>query len=385
VHDVLIAGAGVAGSTTALRLARAGVRVLLLDRATFPRSKVCGEGILPGGVAELQSLDLLSRLEPYGARIDRLRFSLDADHAECALSPSGAYGLGVQRSILDEALLRAAAEAGAEVSTGVTVDALLPDDGRKAYRGLSTSAGDVEARLAIAADGLRSRMRRRAGLDPAVGRRRYGASAHFELEQSPEPRVDVYFRGGYEIYITPVGGRAVNIGLLCNEGVARGFGGDLEGRFGGLVQDALPRLPLRALSPPELTGPFPVTAMRAWDRNLLLAGDAAGFFDGISGEGISLALRSSRYTAEAALSYLETGSNDSFRAYGRRMQDLRRPSTFFARLILALAARPALARVALRNLAHRPDVFSRLAAVNSGELRFRDLRPGDLLGLLAGR
>jgi flavin-dependent dehydrogenase len=125
--------------------------------------------------------------------------------------------------------------------------------------------------------------------------------------------------------------------------------------------------------------------MRAWDRNLLLAGDAAGFFDGISGEGISLALRSSRYTAEAALSYLETGSNDSFRAYGRRMQDLRRPSTFFARLILALAARPALARVALRNLAHRPDVFSRLAAVNSGELRFRDLRPGDLLGLLAGR
>jgi hypothetical protein len=82
--------------------------------------------------------------------------------------------------------------------------------------------------------------------------------------------------------------------------------------------------------------------------------------------------------------YLESGSEEPFRRYERELADLRRPSMLFARLMLTLAAHPVLALRALSNLSRRPETFARLVAVNSGELRLRDLRPRDVLGLTAG-
>jgi flavin-dependent dehydrogenase len=242
----------------------------------------------------------------------------------------------------------------------------------------------LEARVVVAADGLRSLLGRHVGLELMSGRRRYGVNAHILVDQDAGSRVDVHFRRGYEIYVTPVGERLVNVALLCNDAVAKSLGGGLTRQYRERVAAVLKTDRLELADEPSATGPFPAVTRQIWRRNLILAGDAAGFCDGITGEGISIALRSARLAAEAVGAYLGSGSSEAFARYGMEVRRLRRPSELFARLILALAARPVLARYVLRNLSRRPGTFSRLVSVNAGELSLRDLRPKDLLGLALG-
>jgi flavin-dependent dehydrogenase len=348
----------------------------------FPGPKVCGEGILPRGVSELERLGVLTAIASQSAGLDRLRFELQGRSAETWLSPWRSRGVGVQRAHLDAALLRRAEAAGAEVSLGVGVQGLLPAVAGR-FRGVRTDRGEIEARLIVAADGLRSTLRAQAGLDLRAKRRRYGVGAHIRVERDAGSCIDVHFGGDCAVYVTPVSKRTVNVALLCDAQTAASFGGDLAGAFRARVVPVLGNA-FELLDEARATGPFPAASRRAWQRNLLLAGDAAGFFDAISGEGISLALQSGRLAAEAVQAYLESGSEEPFRRYDRELADLRRPSMLFARLMLTLAAHPVLALRALGNLSRRPETFARLVAVNSGELRLRDLRPRDVLGLTVG-
>jgi len=194
----------------------------------------------------------------------------------------------------------------------------------------------------------------------------------------------VAFHGGYEIYVTPVGDDAVNAVILLSRDALRALGHDPVPAIARRLA-AVPALAgIEFEEPVKVAGPFPRTASRAYRGNVVLVGDAAGFFDGITGEGMGVALASARLCANAIASYLETGSIAPLREYDHSRRALVRNSTLLGKLTLALAARPSVARLAVRNLARRPATFERLIAISGGAQGLRALRPADLLAMLSG-
>jgi menaquinone-9 beta-reductase len=195
----------------------------------------------------------------------------------------------------------------------------------------------------------------------------------------------VYFQPGYEVYVTPVRATEVNVAVLLGAAQALRLGGRLDAVFDELVSQAAPRM--RGARPVDevlVVGPFPASAKHRWTSNLVLAGDAAGFFDGLTGEGISLALAGAKECASAVGAFLVDGDSAHFAVYDKALTTLQRPSTLMAKVCLALAARPNLGRRAIRNLSHKPQVFSKLVRISQGDLALSALRPSDALALACG-
>lgn len=382
MHDVVIVGAGVAGSATAIHLSRHGRSVLLVDRSSFPRRKPCGEALFPTGLAELADLGVLPQLEEDSVSLASVRFTIDGCSAEAHIGWTGSQAIGVSRLKLDASLLDCAARAGVDVETDLDVRKLVSAAGR-----FEVEAGGqtIDARVIVAADGLRSGLRRQGGLSVDSRGRRYGVSAHVVLADAPPPRIDVYFERGYEVYITPLGGKVVNVAVLLDRSRVEELAGRLREGYVSLV-GGVPALGsgFEFVDEPLAVGPFPAAATSAWRDNLVLVGDAAGFFDPISGNGMTLALVSARHCAAAIDAFLETALVEPLRAYDRQRRTLARNSTLFARAILTLAARRKLGRRALRNLARKPETFAKLAAINDGELGLNALRPRDFLAFVLG-
>jgi flavin-dependent dehydrogenase len=182
-----------------------------------------------------------------------------------------------------------------------------------------------------------------------------------------------------------VGPCSLNVALLARRPFFTTFSGDRDARLREFL-GAHPALPpsWQAASRARGAGPFPIRARRPWRSNVVLVGDAAGFFDGITGEGMSLALVSARLCAEAVQQHLAGGDLRPFREYATKYRAAARNSEALGRLSLALAGRPRLARFAVRNLARRPATFDRLAAINAGELPFSAIRPRDIPAIALG-
>lgn len=382
MHDVVIVGAGVAGSATAIHLARRGRSVLLLDRSSFPRRKACGEALFPQGRAELAALNVQTLLTGDSIELRAVRFTLGRRSAEARIGSQGPGAIGVSRLKLDSLLIDAARRAGAEIETGVPVRRLARE-GR--HYEVEADGERADGKVIVAADGLRSGLRLQAGLNVNSAARRYGISAHALVAEALPARIDVYFERGYEVYVTPLGGSLVNVAVLLDHSRVDELAGRLREGFVSLVRSApIGGVGVELVDEPLAVGPFPAKAKTMWRANLVLAGDAAGFFDPISGNGMTLALVSARHCASAIDAYLSTGSTEPLREYERRCRALARNSTMFARLILALAARPRLGSHVLGNLARAPRTFSKLAAINDGELGFGALTPRDLLAFAFG-
>jgi flavin-dependent dehydrogenase len=268
------------------------------------------------------------------------------------------------------------------VVTGVSVLGLKLENRRVA--GIRTTASQFEARVFVAADGLQSRLRRQAGLDARDPSDRYGVSAHARLPSPPARTIDVHFQRNREVYITPLDGSSANIALLLRKGEMAGVEGDLVRWFQRQLQ-AIPALEGYELEDvPLVAGPFGRSVKRAWRGNLVFTGDAAGFLDGISGDGISAGLLGARACAEAIDSYLSSGDFDAFRAYDRARRDIVRNSNFLARVSLTLGRNERIAAIAVANLSRRPETFAKLIAINSRAAGFSSLRPRDVLVLAAG-
>ncbi|MGH2633125.1 MAG: NAD(P)/FAD-dependent oxidoreductase [Tepidiformaceae bacterium] len=380
MDDVVVVGASLAGVSTAIHLRRLGHRVTLLDRATVPRRKPCGEGLFPLGVRALRELGDFEALIASARPLHGVRFNAGGSISTASLG--GQPGLGIRREPLGSALLTAATDAGVVIRTGTMVTALRLRSGR--VEAVDTSAGPVAARAFVAADGLQSSLRRMAGLDGPLGSR-YGVTAHVVLQRELEPLVDIFFERGFELYVTPVGGRSANAALLLRRAAMTPFAGRVREAFIDLLT-AHPSFTagFELEDAPIVAGPFQRRCTRAWRANLVLAGDAAGFFDGISGEGMSAALCSGPLAAQAVHDYLATGSYAPFRAYDRARQALARNSDLLARVSLALSRNHVVARRAVSNLARQPETFTRLVAVSNGAAPLRSLRPRDLLALTTG-
>lgn len=354
--DVQVVGGGPAGLAFALRAAREGLRVRVADRASPPIDKPCGEGLMPDGVELLAELGVaLSELPSRPFR--GIRY-LEGPRVAEGTFP-GRPGLGIRRTALHAALARQAEEAGVELLWGVKVTGL---SGTTA----ETDHGPLAGRWLVGADGLRSRVRRWTGLEgPPAPRIRFGMRRHFHLAPWTD-RVEVYWADDREAYVTPVAETLVGVALLWNRDRIGPAG------FDDLL-DAFPALQ-RRLTGAEVAsrdrgcGPLEQRTRGVVRGRVALLGDASGYVDAITGEGLSLAFHQGRALADA----LRAGDLARYRRACRR---LRRVPDALTRLLLWIERRPRLRRRMIGVFHEDPELFDRFLAIHARE------RPPSSLGL----
>jgi flavin-dependent dehydrogenase len=335
--DVVVAGGGPVGLAVAIEARLSGLRVAVVEPRATPVDKACGEGLMPAAVAGLARL---------GVTVDGLPFVgiryLAADRSVAADFRHGP-GLGVRRTALHAALATRAEELGVVHVMGSVREVEQDETG--------VTAAGLRASWLVAADGLHSPVRRQLGLQTTgTGPARYGLRRHFAV--APWTRhVEVYWGDTAEAYVTPVSEQLVGVAFL-------------GGRQGVPYEDLVAGFPaLRA----RLRGAEPVTELRGagplrqsartpWSGRVLLVGDAAGYVDALTGEGVAVGLA----TARAAVSAITAGRPQGYPAAWRRATWRYRWS---ASALLTVASRPALRNRLVPAAGALPAAFA--LAVNS--------------------
>ena len=333
--DALVVGAGPGGSTAAWHLARRGLSVLLVDRSTFPREKVCGDGLTPRAVAVMERMGV----DPGGPGffpVEGCRVVGTGGRSVEFVWPGArsfpALGLVRRRLDFDHLLARRASDAGADVREGVEALRPLVRDGRVAGAVLREADGEeqvVRSRFVVASDGAAGRFAARAGVerDPrgpvAVAARRYF--------RSPRPQ-DAMFEAyltlrdgdrwlpGYG-WVFPMGDGELNVGAYVVRGAADGDGPRVSARrafdaFVATLPDGWGLVEERATGPLGSAAiPMAVTRRRVAVPGLLLVGDAAGLANPFTGEGIGYAMESAEVAAELIGRAAARSDPDLLRAY----------------------------------------------------------------------
>lgn len=355
VVDVQVVGGGPAGLAFAVRAARDGLRVRVADRARPPIDKPCGEGVMPDGVELLTELGV-SPTDVPGRPFRGIRYVEGELHAEGTFP--GRPGLGVRRTELHRALVRRAEAEGVELLWGVKVTGI---SGTTA----ETADGPLPAHWLVGADGLRSRVRRWMGWEARPGTARFGVRRHF-LVSPWSDRVEVHWADGTEAYVTPVADDQVGVALLWDRDRRKAGGFDDLLRDFPVLGDRLAGAQIA--SDDRGCGPLEQGVRTVGRGRVALLGDASGYVDAITGEGLSLALHQSRALVEA----IRAGDLRRYRAASRR---LRRVPDTLTRLLLWIERRPRVRRRMIRALGDDPELFDRFLAIHARE------RPPTSLGL----
>ena len=315
--DVLVVGAGPAGTVAARQLAAAGVRVRIVDRATFPRDKLCGDTLNPGCLAMLGRLDaaVAGRIRARAFAITGMTITGPGGVTVNADYPFGLNGAAVLRRELDEWLLEAAVGAGACFDPGVAVRRPEVTDGPLRVNGVRSTCGRREyalrARVLIAADGRTSRLAASLGLSKFAAKpRRWAYGAYFAGVSGMSSHGEMHIRGDGYVGVAPLPGGVANVcvvrerpNLTAGEPAASVVANAIAAD--GMLRDRFARA--AAVSDVAILGPLAVESLAAGCPGLLLAGDAAGFVDPMTGDGLRFAIRGGELAAQAALSELETG------------------------------------------------------------------------------
>ena len=399
--EVAIVGGGLAGAALAAMLADAGRDVLVFERQPAWHWRACGVFASPAAVAELRRLGVEERtLTEASQPIPAMRVESQAGTAfRLTYGDDGsgrATAVGFDRSALDPAMLSIAVTRGARIRRGATVGSVELGDGATSGFGqrVRTTDGDMtEARLVVGADGIQSTVARAAGVARATRLpSRIGLTYHIggDDRTSPDARM-VAFPGGY-CGIAPVPGGRVNVGIVLGgrhwrRALAR-QGASITARaiVGDLPRDAEAPEPWR-LGPEceDVAGAWPLghAVTRRAGNGWLLVGDAAGFLDPFTGEGIHRALVSARVAARAILAWLG-GQHDGLPSYERAMRARFLAKDLVSHIVQLFLAWPALFEYAARRLASRPRARETMGLV-MGDLvpASRALDPRFLVQLLS--
>lgn len=323
--DVIVVGGGPSGSSTSYFLAQAGVDVLVLDRARFPRDKPCSEYMSPQASRILHAMGALELVEtaspghlaamtvtsPAGTRV---RADFVSNHGYRGFTD---YGIALRRTILDEILLRCAESGGARVTEGCKVtDVIKSESGRVCGVRVQDPSGlsrDLSCRLVIGADGLRSVIGRRLGLIRSGWPRRIALVSHYRGISGMGDAGEIHLEARGYSGMASVGGGLTNVAIVVPISRSHEVSADrtafFEQWFASRPQFAERFRGAERVTPVRATGPFASSAKVAWAPGAVLVGDAADFFDPITGEGVYAALRGGELLAQHAMTELTNGSN----------------------------------------------------------------------------
>ena len=330
--DLLVVGGGPAGLATAIYGARAGLKVAVAERRRGPIDKACGEGLMPHTLRHLQRLEV----HPHGRPIRGISYRDGERHVDAPFKPG--TGRGVRRTVLHGALLDAAAQAGVEI---------CHDEIREISQdAFSVRAGRWRARYLAAADGLHSPIRRSLGLEQrSPGPRRWGIRRHVEIAPWSD-YVEVHWGLGAEAYVTPIADNCVGVALLTSR--RGGFDCHLEG-FPALRD----RIEGHPHEPDRAAGPLRQRVSSRTAGRIMLVGDAAGYVDAVTGEGLGLAFGAAEQLVNCVIA-------DRPADYDRRWRQItRRYRMLTATLLQASGYAPARSRIVPAAVA-MPAVFARV-------------------------
>ncbi len=387
MSHVLIVGGGPSGAVLGLLLARAGMRPLIIDRATFPRAKPCAEYLSPGVLCQLGRLGLREQVEAL-AHGRLCGFELYAGDAMMrgtfgtarGWGDAPTYGIGVPRLELDAILLAAARDAGAHVREGVRAEEILRDGSR--VSGIRARSADgleeIGASLVAGADGVRGVVGRRLGMTaPRLAMRRASLVAHLQGIAGLGEYGEMHVIEGAYCGVAPLGNGLANVAMVLRPRAGAGIGRDPEAFFREHL-NRFPHLGRRArqaqMAGPLLrTGPLSLHASRLVNDGVMLVGDAGGFYDPFTGQGIYKALRSAQLAAPVILRAMRAG--DTSRAalvpYERARLREFRGSSAVERLVQRFAGRPRLLAHAVARLGRRTPMAATMVGVTGDVLPAR--------------
>lgn len=360
--DVLVVGGGPAGLAAAIAAAEKGLQVAVVDPHKPPIDKACGEGLLPEAVAALRTLGIQVERAP-GFRFAGIQFA-DEESSAAARFPEGrAYG--VRRTALHQMLVDRASALGVALLWGKQVTS---------HDSLHARAGGDKLffRWLVAADGLHSPIRRKAGLNSvwrSVGPQgRFAFRRHYAVAPWSD-LVEVYWGEDYQAIVTPTGREEVCVAVFASDRRMR-------------IESTLTRFPELAK---RLVGATPSSAeagsrtMLAQARavvhgNIALIGDAACSIDGVAGQGLNLAFQSAIHLGEAL-------AREDLRGYTAAHYKVTRMATRMTQLLLLMASSNWVRRKALRMFASDPDFFSKMISIHAGAAQPDAFRLAELFDL----
>jgi flavin-dependent dehydrogenase len=329
VIDLLVAGGGPAGLATAILGARSGLEVVVVERRQGPVDKACGEGLMPHAVELLQCLGV----QPAGKPFRGITY-LDGRHRVTGLFRGGT-GRGVRRTVLHAGLLAAATAAGVRIEQG--------DVGAVSQNAASVHCNGFHARYLAAADGLHSPIRAALGLAQASrGPRRWGIRRHLVMTPWSDC-VEVYWSDDAEAYVTPVADDCVGVAILTS-------------RRGGFDEHlrALPALQERVCGQADghdrAAGPLRQRVRSRTAGRVMLVGDAAGYVDALTGEGLGIAFGAAQLLVDCVTA-------DRPEDYDRRWRRMSRRYRLLTATVLQASGMPVVRPRIVPAAARFPGVF----------------------------
>jgi flavin-dependent dehydrogenase len=379
-RDVVVVGAGPAGSATAVLLAERGWSVALLDKAAFPRPKVCGEYLSPETARVLDRLGVLKDVDAAGAQpLSGMRIiAPDGTRLEGSYPTHGRWrgyrdhALAIERERLDQVLLDRAKSMPIDVRERHRVTGLVVD--RRRVTGVRAEDADgrpfeLASRLVVGADGRASVVARALGLLRPHRLRRMALVQDVEGLEGFGGRGEIYVDPPDYSILNPVAPGRVNLSLVVPLDDARAFRGRLPDFLWARLAQLRHLAPRLAAARPvgrlQAMGPLAYRVREPRHDGVALVGDASGFYDPFTGEGLHTALRSAELLAEVAHAGLGHGavSRDVLAGYVSARRDAFAAKQRLTRALQLVIRRRRLANAMARWLARRPDALDLLMGV----------------------